>query len=658
MRYIKSYIMFALMAFAFTGCKMDDLKDDVNDLKDRVTSLEQQIKILNENLEVISYLFNDNLVITSCKPNGTEPDYDSYTITFSDNSEFTLNLGSESSVRLPKMSIVDGEWVIEGKETDIPVSNEVEGINGYVTKFKLELDTTEGKYYWTVSYNGGSDYEELTNENGRIYVTVDDILPADQTFYSAALSDDGKYFELKLVASSEVIRRIPIVSDLKCELSEIYSQYDGKWTFGKRATQTVKLKVTGDDILVYAPTGWTYSIGEKDESGVVAISVTAPAADGVGTRLSANNKEDLSVMVRKDNYWAVWKTKVGLVSGGKYNKFDTNGTITIDTETISKTDNSFYYRIGDPDYQVTQPGVYFLAKGLKWNANIKSDIDGNLYFIDESDEGRTATVNVAKQLSFKATDNLYFSDVIFDASATTNSAGDALQYPIAIGEDNHHLENLVFYNSVISIVPTKSVAYIGNKTRWIANTKIKNSDFICNCTAENQQFTLIGISSVECSEYKKIELDDNVFYSITPELKPQFVAFNGNSGGVTEFIMTNNTFVNVVLGQNGLLNIGTLNKFTTQKNIFWYDYSLSRNQFIINAKTGPSEGQYDNNYVYCSATNKTWNIFKDGSTESLDGEEFSIIDSDPFEGGQFDIENGIFVPNSEYNNYGAQRNLN
>lgn len=657
MRYIKSYIMFALMAFAFTGCKMDDLKDDVNDLKDRVTSLEQQINILNENLEVISYLFDEKLVITSCTPNGTAPDYDSYTIIFSDNSEMTLNLGSQSSVRLPNMKIVDGKWVIEDLPTDIPVSNDVTGDNGMVPKFKLELDAEVNKYYWTVLYDGGSINEEVKDVNGnRVYVTSDTLLPEDPYFISAGLSEDGKYFELKLVESSETLRQIPIVSDLKCELSEIYSQYDGKWTFGKSATQTVKLKVSGDDILVYAPTGWTYSIGEKDESGVVAISVTAPAADGVGTRLSANNKEDLSVMVRKDNYWAVWKTKVGLVSGGKYNKFDTNGTITIDDETISKTDDIFYYRIGDPDYQVTQPGVYFLAKGLKWNANIKSDIDGNLYFIDESDEGRTATVNVAKQLSFSAADNLYFSDVIFDASATTNSKGE-LQYPIAIGVNNHHLENLVFYNSVISIVPTKSVAYMGNVTRWIVNTKIKNSDFICDGNAENQQFTLIGISSYQCFEYQKIELVDNVFYSNTPEFKPQFVAFNGNSGGVTEFIMTNNTFVNVVLGQNGLLNIGTLNKFTTQNNIFWYDYSLTGNQFIINAKTGPSEGQYDNNYVYCSATNKVWNIFKDGSTVSLVGEEFSIIDSDPFEGGQFDIASGIFVPNSEYSSYGAsQRN--
>ena len=50
-KYFKSYILFALMALTFAGCKTDDLKDDLNDLKDRVTLLEEQVKILNDNLE-------------------------------------------------------------------------------------------------------------------------------------------------------------------------------------------------------------------------------------------------------------------------------------------------------------------------------------------------------------------------------------------------------------------------------------------------------------------------------------------------------------------------------------------------------------------------------------------------------------------------------
>ena len=45
MKYIKSYILLALMVLAVTGCKQEDLKDDVNALKDRVTLLEEQVKL-------------------------------------------------------------------------------------------------------------------------------------------------------------------------------------------------------------------------------------------------------------------------------------------------------------------------------------------------------------------------------------------------------------------------------------------------------------------------------------------------------------------------------------------------------------------------------------------------------------------------------------
>jgi hypothetical protein len=41
----------------------------------------------------------------------------------------------------------------------------------------------------------------------------------------------------------------------------------------------------------------------------------------------------------------------------------------------------------------------------------------------------------------------------------------------------------------------------------------------------------------------------------------------------------------------------------------------------------------------------------------MDGaEEVNIITSDPFEGGTFDIANGVFIPNAEFAEYGASIN--
>lgn len=650
-KYFKSYILFALMALTFAGCKTDDLKDDLDDLKDRVTLLEEQVKILNDNLEVISYLFNEKIVITSCTPNGTAPDYTSYTIKFSDNTELELNLGSESSVRLPDMEIVEGKWVIEGVKTEVPVSNDTPGSNGLVPKFELVKDET-GKYYYTVQY-GEKEPKPVTDAEGnKIYVTIDDKLPEDPEFVTAKMSDDGKYFVLTLKTEPEQTKNVPIVSDLSCELyGELYSFYENKWIFANEATQTVKLKVSGDDILVNAPAGWTYSIGEKDADGIVAISVTAPKA-AVSGRATADNKEDLSVMVNKDNYWAVWKTKVGILSTGKYSDFLSAGNIIIDGNTINK-DGNFYYRIGDPYYAVTKPGVYFLARGLKWTANISKEIDGNLYFINEADDNTPATVDVKNQISFTNVDDLYFSGVVFDASQTVNAEG-SLQYPIMIGS-NGHIENLVFHKSVISIVKGKSLSFISDNKRWITNLKIKDSDFICN---ESGSYTLIGISSAECFEYNSIELVNNIFYSNKADAQPNFIAFTGNKGGVKDFKMENNTFVKVRMGDSGLLNIGKIqNQFIMKNNIFWYDYNMSKDQFIINAAiSGPVSGEYNSNITYNSGTNKNWNVFKPTTSVTLTGEDIKVINEDPFTGGTFDLANGKFVPNDTYKQYGATRN--
>lgn len=652
-KYFKSCILFALMALMFAGCKTDDLKDDLNDLKDRVTLLEEQVKILNENLEVISYLFDEKLVITSCTPNGEAPNYTSFTIKFSDNSVFELNLGSESSVRLPDMKIEDGKWVIEGNQTQVPVTNNTPGADGLVPRFELVKDEKEGKYYYTVAYGDGEP-TPVTDENGnKIYVTVDDKLPTDKYFITAGLSEDGKFFELQMDGYDEP-HRIPIVSDLTCELDgEMYSVYNDVWTFGYEATQSVRMKITGENILVYAPEGWDYTVSEKDENGIVTISVTAPKAESVETRTSADNKADFSVMVNKDNYWAVWKTKVGIVTTGKYSEFVSNGSITIDDKTINKSDN-FYYRIGVPDYQITQPGVYFLAKGLKWDANIKNDIKGNLYFINEADDDTPTTVNVPKQITFTSVDDLYFSNVIFDASNTMDSKGSSLQYPIVIGT-NAHLENLVFHKSVISIAKGKSLSYISDAKRWITNLKIKDSNFICNETAS---YTLIGISSAKCFEYNSIELVNNIFYTSKTGVQPNFIAFTGNQGGIKNFRMENNTFVKVRLGDAGLLNIGKIeNDFIFKNNLFWYDYNITKDQYIINAAiAGPSAGEYNSNIVYNSGTSKKWNVYKPESTVTIEGEDIKVIKDNPFEGGTFDLENGKFIPNADYKGYGATRN--
>ena len=112
------------------------------------------------------------------------------------------------------------------------------------------------------------------------------------------------------------------------------------------------------------------------------------------------------------------------------------------------------------------------------------------------------------------------------------------------------------------------------------------------------------------------------------------------------------------MGDSGLLNIGKIeNQFIMKNNIFWYDYNMSKDQFIINAAiSGPVSGEYNSNIAYNSGTNKNWNVFKPGTSATVTGEEIEVINTDPFAGGTFELTNGKFIPNDTYKQYGATRN--
>ena len=48
-----------------------------------------------------------------------------------------------------------------------------------------------------------------------------------------------------------------------------------------------------------------------------------------------------------------------------------------------------------------------------------------------------------------------------------------------------------------------------------------------------------------------------------------------------------------------------------------------------------------------------WQMFYGGKLPVEGAEELKALTSNPFDGGTFDLANGIFVPNAEYAEYGA-----
>lgn len=295
MKYIKSYILFAFMTLAFTGCKTDDLKDDLNDLKDRVALLEQQVKILNDNVQTIAYILNpENLAISDVKYNddGTQ-----FTITLSNGDELTLTVGKPGEINeTPTIKVTeDGYWEINGVKSQYKAVGE-NGANGDgIPQFKVEGGA------WQVSFDG---LEWTPVEGGNIDGVTGNL--GDQFFKSAQLTEDGKYFEITTL-EDEIIK-LPITS-LTCEIKE------ESYAFAAGEIKDFDVKISGSEPLapIY-PAGWRAELVKKSQADSEGYNYTLTVYAPAASRAVADNKSDISVRVTDGTSWAVDKITVTLTS--------------------------------------------------------------------------------------------------------------------------------------------------------------------------------------------------------------------------------------------------------------------------------------------------------------------------------------------------------
>lgn len=297
MKYIKSYILLACMALAVSGCKTDDLKDDVSSLEDRVALLEQQVKILNDNVEAMAYILDlGNLTISKV---AMSSDKTQYIITLSDGKELTLTIGEPGNINEnPKIEISeDGYWVINGTTTQYKAIGEKGKDGDGIPQFKVE----DGK--WKVSFNG----KDWTDVDGGEVSGVDDL--GDQFFVSAELVDDGNNF--RITTTNGIVITLP-VTGLVCEIS-VEGDATQPIAFAAGDIKDFDVRIEGGEPLapVY-PAGWRVELSKKTETdgsgNNYTLTVYAPASRAA----TADNSKDISVRVTDGNSWAVDKITVTL----------------------------------------------------------------------------------------------------------------------------------------------------------------------------------------------------------------------------------------------------------------------------------------------------------------------------------------------------------
>ena len=168
---LKTWLLMPLIAAGITACEYDDsaLKADVDNLKDRITALEEQVNHMNENivsLQDIIRSLDQQIGIAS-----VEESADGYTLHFTDGTSVSLHNGKnganapiistaeENGVRY--WTLTTGEntsWLTDEAGNKLPVS----GTSGITPLLNIDK---EG--YWTVSYDGGNTYTQITDPDGK-----------------------------------------------------------------------------------------------------------------------------------------------------------------------------------------------------------------------------------------------------------------------------------------------------------------------------------------------------------------------------------------------------------------------------------------------------------------------------------------------------------
>lgn len=291
MKYIKSYILLTLMAVSFVGCKMDDLKDDVNDLKDRVTLMEEQVKILNDNVEVFAYVLDSQQKTISSV---TESD-GQYIITLSDGSTMTLTVGKPGSVVQPTISVDEnGYWLVNGLSTGVKAVGE----NGKDGDGYPEFRVENGK--WQVRFGDG----EWSDVAGGDLGTETSL--GDQFFESASLSDDGTVFTI--VGTEGQVYTFPVVASLVCEINGNETVVE----FDYDSVQEFDVKISGGEPLapIY-PAGWRAELTKKEADNADEYNYTLTVYAMLSSRAAtADNTSDIVVRVNNGTLWAVDKLQV------------------------------------------------------------------------------------------------------------------------------------------------------------------------------------------------------------------------------------------------------------------------------------------------------------------------------------------------------------
>lgn len=658
MNYFKSFLLTAFALFTLAACNTDDLRDDVDNLKGRVESLEAQINLLNDNMTAIKRLLEGGQTITEItQTNGT------YTLKLSGGETVTLTQGSAGEIKYPEISVNDeGQWVVNGEvltQNGVPVQAVgTPGNDGITPKFRL----TDDGSYWQVSYDNGTSWQDVLDESGNKVSAVNNGSSGgsstDTFFESAGIDESGDFFVIQLKGQTESIS-IPIVKDLLCEIIEpAEGMNKGYWEIGSGATATTTVKVKGDNIIVTAPAGWVATVSEPDtETNEATLSITAPAST-IKTRATADNSSDVTLQVNKGANWAVAKIQVKAIEiiDSYYALYEAGETITIGGINVNKDTFGEATLITTENPNITNKGIYFISPEVEAEYTASGGYAQLIIIGNSSTQKSQLKVSSQIKLVETASDAsgiFICQNITLDARNTLN-AENKTSYPI-VQNKNGAFGSIILQDCHILLPKGQPLSYISNSNRSIDYFLMENCVIPISSTDNNKFILSLSTST---AAYNKVSFKNNIFYCVDEgKSATGFKLMNGEKATATEFTLTNNTFVNVYTATTFYVYLTSLPNIHITHNLIYAKPAMPNNCGIFRLTNNPESGECNSNICYKAENTNNWQIFFGGIGKGMDGaEEVNIITSDPFEGGTFDIANGVFIPNAEFAEYGASIN--
>lgn len=652
-------LLFGLLVCGMAACDTTDLERDINSLKDRVEDYEAQVQKLNDDMNIIRVLLDGNKTITSYSFDGAN-----YTLTLSNGETLTLTQGVVGA-NYPSITIGEnGNWVIAGTDSGVRAEAKDGEDAPYTPQFKIENEN------WCVSLDGGATWQNLgVKATGTASGTspISSVTPAtDGNSITITLSDGTSY-------------TIPVVKDLVCEITEPELADGEMWYIGTGgATLKVRVNIqSGDIIRAIVPADWEAEVPDYSSlSGEQTLKVKVTPLSGASkcvvtmeVNRGANTVTD-EIVARTEiaNYWDEYQAGMDIVVG------DPNGVhMVINKKDVSLAVKHITSSSSAADKNIGADGIYFVDSdvtdvshtrfGLKNLIIIGTDVDTQSKLAIKSNGTTHQYFNLGKdggiglalkniEMDFSTYTQTYVVNagsaestldyVIFDQckAAFPNTDNKAFNVINLSGKANIHIKNIVFYGNRFSFLPSTGNINLVNIISPAAGTKYFGYEsFTCSNNVLYASQSGQGISGFSLLQANLDETKLDAIYSLS---------------------VNNNTIVNLY-SKNAMMRMRAVN-IVSKANLMWNDYDTtdSRSWLFLTKRSDAAvelvQLELTGNTVYDQTANKkNWIVIHENGyrPENHADYTFNYLDANPFDGGTFDITNGVFKVSAGYEGIGA-----